>query len=366
MRRYTTGSLVGMVGIYALVSASAMEHIATQLGAVVASIATMALVFFWEDGAPRWIAISAAAVTTAVWSVAIVLRDLPFPALMVSVCLAMLVTQSARIRWSVVPLGLIPVLAPLAIVASTSTGETSMWVRYGWFGVIAYVASVMLFVVNRYGWNRYLEIDAARRTGEELAVAKERYRFAADLHDIQGHTLHVLRLKIQLADRLIDRDSDAAHTHLAEAQLLIAETVANTRSLAFGDRHVAVASELANARELFGAAGIDCVVHGEVSTNGQEELFGLVVREATTNILRHSQATAVTVRFGDGLVVITNDGSPDGVLNLSGLARLGDRFAAVGGTLTASTHGGRFTTEALIPRVTAGASPVPRGRAALR
>ena len=365
MRRYTTGSLVVMVGIYALISASAMEHVVTQVGAVVASIATMVLVYFWEEGAPRWIAILAAVVTTTVWTIAVVLRDQPFPALMVSVCLAMLLTQTARIRWTVVPLGVVPVLAPLVIVAISSTEETSTWVRYGWFGVIAYIASVTLFVVNRYGWNRYLEIDAARRTGEELAVAQERYRFAADLHDIQGHTLHVLRLKIQLADRLIDRDPDAAHTHLAEAQMLIAETVANTRSLAFGDRHVAVASELANARELFGAAGIDCVVHGEVSTHGQEELFGLVVREVTTNILRHSQATAVTVRLGDGLVVITNDGSPEDDVKLSGLARLSDRFAAAGGTLTASTHGGRFTTEALIPNAAILSSTGSRGRAAL-
>jgi two-component system sensor histidine kinase DesK len=158
----------------------------------------------------------------------------------------------------------------------------------------------------------------------------------------------VLKLKTQLVDKLIDRDPVAAHTHLAEAQQLINETLANTRSLAFGERHVAVASELANASELLSAAGISYTVTGEFPSDPQEELFGLVVREATTNILRHAQPTAVTINLGERRVRISNNGSPASPRPLSGLARLAERFERVGGTLRTSTTNDVFVTEAEI------------------
>ncbi|WP_420810067.1 sensor histidine kinase [Glaciihabitans arcticus] len=157
-----------------------------------------------------------------------------------------------------------------------------------------------------------------------------------------------MKLKTQLADRLIDRDPAAAREHLREAQQLIAETVANTRSLAFGERHVALASELANAEQLFTAAGIAYTVQGELPRGAHDELFGLVVREATTNILRHAQATAVSVNLGADSVRVVNDGSPASSRSLSGLARLGERFEAAGGTLRTSSANGSFTTTATV------------------
>ena len=363
MRRYTTISLVGVFGAFLLMTVIGSTDLLSQVLYAVSGLLVMAQAFYWEKGPPLWLGITTIVVAYLIWVWSVGTGHVPFSGVLAAVAIAMHTAFPRHHRsWWIIAGG--ATLAGPLVAAVLLTGTTS-W--NPWFIAVVggYLGAIAFFLLNTYAFNLYLEIDAARRTGEELAVAQERYRFAADLHDIQGHTLHVLRLKIQLADRLIDRDPDAAHTHLAEAQMLIAETVANTRSLAFGDRHVAVASELANARELFGAAGIDCVVHGEVSTHGQEELFGLVVREVTTNILRHSQATAVTVRLGDGLVVITNDGSPEGDVKLSGLARLSDRFAAAGGTLTASTHGGRFTTEALIPNAAILSSTGSRGRAAL-
>ena len=219
---------------------------------------------------------------------------------------------------------------------------------------VAYVATVLaalfgsfgLFALNRYGFNLYLEIDDARRVAAELAVVQERYRFAADLHDIQGHTLHVIRLKTQLADKLLDRDPVAAHAQLQEAQELIAQTLAETRSLAFGDRHIAFASELANAEALLVAAGIDWTVSGSLPRGAHDELFGLVMREATTNVLRHAQATTVAVTLEPGRISIVNDGSARTGRTLSGLARLAERFEAVGGTLRTTTADGTFTTTA--------------------
>lgn len=348
MWRYTTVSMVILVVFYGFIAISPLENTYLLAAAVVAVIPTAALVWFWDRRAPLALSVCALAAGTGIWWATLALGDVPTTAILVSVPIAILLSQTVRWSWWMTLAGLSFVLAP--VLVSAVLQPDVRWPAVVSAALLGYLVSVLVFGLNRYAWNRYLELDAARQTGEQLAIAQERFRFAADLHDIQGHTLHVLRLKTQLADRLLDHDPAAAHVHLAEAQALITETLANTRSLAFGDRRVAVASELANAIELFDAAGIACDTQGELDPGAHEELFALVIREATTNILRHAQSTRVTVTLSTGRVRITNDGSPSSPRSLSGLARLAERFAAVGGTLSTSVHGDVFTTEATIPR----------------
>jgi two-component system sensor histidine kinase DesK len=90
-----------------------------------------------------------------------------------------------------------------------------------------------------------------------------------------------------------------------------------------------------------------------------DELFALVVRETTTNLLRHAHAEHVLVELGPDSVRIVNDGVMDGTQELSGLARLGERFAAHGGTLQTSRVGMTFETSACAasPAGTPGSAP---------
>ena len=162
-------------------------------------------------------------------------------------------------------------------------------------------------------------------------MLRERYRFASDLHDIQGHTLHVSRLQLQLAGKMLDRDVEAARGHVAEAEQLIAETLAETRRLAFGERTVTLAGELANAAALVEAAGIEWHVDGVAPTGHRlDALFGHLVREATTNLLRHAEAGRVVVELAADGVAVVNDGAAGGSRPLHGLARLGERFEQAG------------------------------------
>src|SRR5690606_1657694 len=75
------------------------------------------------------------------------------------------------------------------------------------------------------------ELEEARAREAELAVVRERMRFASDLHDIQGHTLHVVKLKIALAQRLVTRDPARAEAELRETYDLVGETIAQAREL---------------------------------------------------------------------------------------------------------------------------------------
>ena len=346
MYRYTTVSIVFIVLFFALIAMAEVENPWLQVGMVAAALPAAALGFFWDRRAPLWLAIVAVASASLVWWATLLVQNWPTTVILLCAVLALVLTQTPRTRWVWWPVFLVYVLAPIGVAALVA--PDAYWLSYVYAGALAVFVSGVVFLLNRYAWNLYLELDDARRVSAELAVAKERFRFAADLHDIQGHSLHVLKLKTQLVDKLIDRDPAAAHVHLAEAQQLINETLANTRDLAFGDRRVGVASELANASELFSAAGIGWTVTGEFPADHHEELFGLVVREATTNILRHAQPTAVEVTLGERHVRVSNNGSPASPRPLSGLARLGERFAGVGGTLRTSTTDGTFVTEANI------------------
>ncbi|TBN57273.1 hypothetical protein EYE40_07605 [Glaciihabitans arcticus] len=347
MRTYTTTSLVVMIGLFSLLLALGATEIPFQYVLLGAGVLITEFSFHWERRPPLWLAIVVPVVTGAVWVFVIMIGEYPATSVWLGIALSLLVSQAPQRRWKwLAPAALAVMLLPVAIIGLfTSFDAVSPYLVSGFFG---WLGTMFLFLLNRWAFNLYLEIDAARQVSAELAVAQERYRFAADLHDIQGHTLHVIKLKTQLADRLIDRDPAAAREHLREAQQLIAETVANTRSLAFGERHVALASELANAEQLFTAAGIAYTVQGELPRGAHDELFGLVVREATTNILRHAQATAVSVNLGADSVRVVNDGSPASSRSLSGLARLGERFEAAGGTLRTSSANGSFTTTATV------------------
>lgn len=213
-------------------------------------------------------------------------------------------------------------------------------------GALLAAAMNIMMAANTYGWGLSLQLDQAREGEAQLAIMQERYRFAADLHDIQGHTLHVLGLTVRLAERTVRTDPDAAAEHLRTAQELIGETLAQTRTLATGDRVVTMEAESANAQAIAEAAGITWIVTGEVAG---DELLAVLLREATTNLLRHAQATAVEVTFGPGRVRVSNDGAPDTGGPQGGLARLAERFAARGGTLTTRRGDGRFEVEGVLP-----------------
>ena len=348
MRRYTTWSMVVLVVVFTGMTTLTEYDWWVRLGLFGAGALVALQFYFWDRVPPVWVLAPALGVSFGVWIACLISRGAPLAAVVLSLSIAQLVSVvPTRLRWMAALGGAAAVLLPVAVFAAVRPSE--VWLPWAFSAGIAYVAAAIATLLNGYSWGLYLQLDEARKVSAELAVAKERFRFAADLHDIQGHTLHVIRLKTQLAQKLLDRDPEAARDHLAEADQLIAETLANTRDLAFGERQVSLPSELANAGELLTAAGIAWHVDGAVGAAPAHELFGLVVRETTTNILRHAQPTEVRVELAPGRLRIENDGSQASARPLSGLARLAERFEAAGGVLRTSRDGDRFVTEAELP-----------------
>ncbi|MFJ6915507.1 sensor histidine kinase [Streptomyces sp. NPDC101133] len=232
--------------------------------------------------------------------------------------------------------------------------------------------------------NAVYALDDAKETRARLAVAEERLRFGRDLHDVMGRNLAVIALKSELAVQLSRRGRPEAVEQMIEVQRIAQESQREVRDVVRGYREAALEVELAGARGVLTAAGITAKVTGETAGLPAEvqSALGWVVREATTNVLRHGDAkkVAVTVRMSGGRVVLTveNDGVAEttgdgpsaetadtvgsahtGGSGGSGLAGLRERLSAVDGTLEAGPAGRgvfRLTAAVPLPDATAGAA----------
>ena len=209
----------------------------------------------------------------------------------------------------------------------------------------------VLTVLGERFYDLIRELEQTREREAELAVIRERVRFASDLHDIQGHTLHVVKLKIALAQKLLPRDLGRAEKELRETYELVSETIAQTKELAYAQRRLNLTAEIENAKNLFEAAGIRVRVTRETVTDPHaSELLGQVLRETTTNILRHTQATQVQITLSEAGIDIVNDGVVgDSPPELRGLSALRERVVGAEGELTVQQYEGRFRTAARFP-----------------
>ncbi|MFF3918851.1 histidine kinase [Streptomyces sp. NPDC001852] len=227
--------------------------------------------------------------------------------------------------------------------------------------VITAFQAVFALLAGRCGaWTLAVlwEAERAREVEARLAVAEERLRFGRDLHDVLGRNLSVISLKSELAVQLARRGRPEAVEQMIEVQRIAQDSQREVRAVVRGYRKADLGVELAGAKGVLTAAGIDCEVRAEPAglPGDVQSALGWVVREATTNVLRHGDAGRCTLCLGvsEGRVVLTveNDGlagAPDGGGG-SGLAGLRERLAVLGGTLEAgAVDGGRFRVVAEVP-----------------
>jgi two-component system sensor histidine kinase DesK len=201
---------------------------------------------------------------------------------------------------------------------------------------------------------RNAELAVARDDLAHLAVEQERARFARDLHDLLGHSLTVITVKAELAGRLMTRDPTKAAIEVADIERLAREALTDVRATVAGYREVTLAVELSSARTALDAAGIAAELPGALDDvpGNRRELFGWVVREGVTNVVRHSQAHQVRVAVSPTSVEVVDDG--DGcagdVSGGHGLDGLRERLAEVGGRLEAGpADAGGFRLFAEVP-----------------
>ena len=298
-----------------------------------------------------------------------------------NVFVVVLAITPALCVWALLPRGTPGIVALCAVVALAPTAVVlvpSSWPEVAGPGdrarelpafavavLTLYLVSLviiagMVISVRLSGWLLAVtrELDRARSAAGRLAVAEERLRFSRDLHDVVGRSLSGISLTSELAGALLARGrTEEAAEKIAAVRGLAADAQADMRAVVADYRRAQLADEVDAARRLVegsGARWTTTLDGGEVGGIADlpehvREPLAWVVREGTTNALRHARPTRVEAlhevrRDGAGAVrlTLTNDG-------VDAAPRRAGELAAEGGELGAGGHGLTGLRERLAP-----------------
>ncbi|WP_369030717.1 sensor histidine kinase [Streptomyces adonidis] len=254
-----------------------------------------------------------------------------------------------------------------AAVSAVRDGWDALNVAYGTFLSTMVTAAILSLT------EAVRELRAAREELARRAVEEERLRFSRDLHDLLGHTLSVIVVKSEAARRLAPSNMDAALLQITDIESVGRQALTEIREAVTGYRQGSLATELDRADSALTAADITTVVHrsGPPLPASAEALLGWVVREAVTNVVRHSGAARCEITVaGAGERVrlsIADNGDGTGVQRTpparpdvggTGLKGLRERLAAAGGSLEAGPRPqGGFLVTAELPTEVATEAP---------
>ena len=151
------------------------------------------------------------------------------------------------------------------------------------------------------------------------------------------------------------------------------QAVADVRLVANGYRAMSLASEAASVASVLAAAGVmaDIELDCGALDDKVDTVLATVLREAVTNLLRHSAARTCRVAASEAgesvTLLVANDGAPksgETYREGGGLENLAARLETVGGTLTIELQDGTFGLIAAVPHTTRRAPGRPRSREA--
>ncbi|MFE3016616.1 histidine kinase [Streptomyces sp. NPDC059256] len=216
---------------------------------------------------------------------------------------------------ALVQLSVLTLLAGLlAVTGHTADTVLAVFISVGFTtGWAAFTARASMWILGVL-W----QLREARDVEARLAVAEERLRFGRDLHDVLGRNLAVIALKSELAVQLARRGRPEAVDQMSEVQQIAQESQREVRDVVRGYREADLRVELEGARGVLGAAGIHCtVVAPELDLPADvQSALAWVVREATTNVLRHGDARrcriSVGLTDGEAVLVVENDRAHNG------------------------------------------------------
>lgn len=198
------------------------------------------------------------------------------------------------------------------------------------------------------------QLEREQELDLQTASLMERERIGRDLHDLLGHTLTMVALKSDLANRLLDTDPEQARQQIEEIQEASRQALSDVRQALSGLASISVSSELDNAAAALEAANVALTIAGDVPTltSDQDQVYGMMIREAVTNVIRHTEATTVTIHFKstdqDRQLTISDNGGGEIESEGRGLAGLRKRIESLGGSVRIGADAG-VSLSATIP-----------------
>jgi two-component system sensor histidine kinase DesK len=182
-------------------------------------------------------------------------------------------------------------------------------------------------------------LQDARKELERLAALAERERIGRDLHDVLGQSLSAIVLKSELASRIGRTDPARALAEIAGVERAARDALSQLRAVVQGYKGSGLPAELARARSLLADAGISLEYSGSQPSLSaeQEQSISLILREAVTNVVRHSGARRCNIELRAGedglLLIVADDGAGIAGVEGTGIRGMRERAASLGGTL---------------------------------
>lgn len=160
------------------------------------------------------------------------------------------------------------------------------------------------------------KLNLANEEIARLSKNEERQRISRDLHDTLGHTLSLITLKSELAEKLVTRNPQRAIQEVKDIQATSRAALKQVRELVSGMNVVTIRDELDHAKQILTAAGIELetksMLEGEIPTPLIDNILGMCLRESVTNVVKHSHARTCKVELleqqGSLQLIVTDDG----------------------------------------------------------
>lgn len=223
--------------------------------------------------------------------------------------------------------------------------------------IIISVLGTVLLPFNLYNRNKREtlegQLEYARERISELIILEERERIARDLHDILGQKLSLIGLKSDLASRLVYKNAEAAEKELMDIRQTASTALKEVRDLVEDIRMTKLKDELIRVQQVLKAAEMNFTVKGNPQFTNipplVENVLSMCLKEAVTNIVKHSYATICHFTFeqlSDEFTICIQDdgiGIPANGRNLpgNGLKGMRERLEFVNGYL--DIKGGKGT-----------------------
>lgn len=151
--------------------------------------------------------------------------------------------------------------------------------------------------------------ERRRELERQLDRAYQREAYATAMHDVLSHSLTVIAVKAQLASRLLDADKDKARGEIDDIYELSHSALNDMRSALDELAPPSLTETVEEAQAVCASAGISLGTHiGNDIPPATASLYAAIVKEATTNILRHSGALSASITATPARLIIADDG----------------------------------------------------------
>ncbi|TVX86822.1 sensor histidine kinase [Paenibacillus agilis] len=215
--------------------------------------------------------------------------------------------------------------------------------------ILVSVLGVVLLPVTTYNRNKRekleVQLEDANKRISELVKLEERQRIARDLHDTLGQRLSLIGLKSDLASKLITKNPVQAQAEIKDVRQAARSALKEVRELVTQMRGARLDEEMFRVEQILKAAQIEFSLKGNVKLPNtsllNENVLSMCVKEAVTNIVRHSHAAACSIEIESSATKATIKIEDNGVglpksFNLSkgnGLQGMKERLEFVNGTM---------------------------------